>query len=100
MAYGSGLLVICAPGDVEVYFDCLLVRKVIVVQVYWLHVHQVTLRFFIYLLVRKVIIIQVYWLRAHQVTLRFTSFHFRFILCLLCQLFMMCVNWNVHAYTS
>ena len=45
MAYGSGLLVICAPGDVEVYFDCLLVRKVIVVQVYWLHVHQVTLRF-------------------------------------------------------
>ena len=36
------LLVTCAPGDVEVY---LLVPKVIIIQVYWLHAHQVTLRF-------------------------------------------------------
>ena len=34
-----------APGDVEVYFDYLLIRKVVIVRVYWLHAHQVTLRF-------------------------------------------------------
>ena len=63
--YRSGLLVTCAPGDVEVY---LLVRKVVIVRVYWLRVHQVTLR--IISRVRKVIV-RVYWLHAHQMTLRF-----------------------------
>ena len=49
-------------------------RKVIIIQVYWLHAHQVTVKFISR--VRKVVIVRVYWLLAHQVTLRFTSFHY------------------------